>query len=764
MEWFTLVKIGLLIFGLTSWILFKGERSIKKDNLDDYLSLREPIRDLTDEELALLQPFLTSKWAVYPYKFQSSLVDNKVSQLQGICSRHSLNYNTEEINYYYEIGDIEIFFPYNMNKHIDQFNTIDVVFTKQYAIVVNINGNDLKTAQENYDPNEEYEFEDFGDLKDNTCIDKFYEKRNDNRDAFDIESLTLYDDDERDYTQIDQEDDLKSIDGDKVNSDVSINKNLYQREETAFEATIRSNLSNCLSISICLLLATFLLTLSWHSRDDNISFLILMFLGGVAFLAWRKPKFESTPQQVKVIEATIHDKYSNIVEVGENTVLKYPKYWSNFIPKSSDSATEMVISEDGKKLLRYGHTLSIHDEVEQFGPPKSVGQNKILLGVGIILSFTLLYYTDPINNGYFAYRYYSQQSKNLQINDLTTLHNSDIKHGDIVNISIKNTSCDVNDLTEDFQCHNFFINSQPIVVKERDVMSIETSLKHIFSPDFIQYKHDEEFKHFEKLQQVAVARANYELGYEAFTKNPFSKIKSLGQMVIDIDNSCNILPVEQCDQVKFRITDLFYTGDIFRRVGWDKLLERSKKNPDLDIIAESMEILELSSTLDSFNPALQKEIKTIVSQYQSGIEITLTNQSYIDMRPLIKIDIESPYNSMKLYEYKTVNYYFDILNSTISPNVNIVGVVSDIRYGKDQNSKTISALKVNANHRYNLDENQTISFFSLININVIVFIVMILTAVINGVKLVKNTKVNQRRIDEIKKYYENRLGTIVNLE
>ena len=219
MEWFTLVKIGLLIFGLTSWILFKGERSIKKDNLDDYLSLREPIRDLTDEELALLQPFLTSKWAVYPYKFQSSLVDNKVSQLQGICSRHSLNYNTEEINYYYEIGDIEIFFPYNMDKHIDQFNTIDVVFTKQYAIVVNINGNDLKTAQENYDPNEEYEFEDFGDLKDNTCIDKFYEKRNDNRDAFDIESLTLYDDDERDYTQIDQEDDLKSIDNDEVNSD-----------------------------------------------------------------------------------------------------------------------------------------------------------------------------------------------------------------------------------------------------------------------------------------------------------------------------------------------------------------------------------------------------------------------------------------------------------------------------------------------------------------------------------------------------------------
>lgn len=225
MDWFTLVKIGILIFGMVSFILFKGERSINKDNLDDHLSLREPIRDLTDEELDLLQPFLTSKMAVYPYKFQSSLVDNKVSQLQGICCRHSLNKNTDEIDYYYEIDDIELFFPYNMDKHIDQFNIIEIVFTKRYGIVVNINDHDIKTAQENYDPNEEYEFKDFGHLKEHA--DKFYEKRNDNIDAFDIESLTIYDG-ERYYTQIDQKNDLKNLD--EVNSDDLINKKLYQRE------------------------------------------------------------------------------------------------------------------------------------------------------------------------------------------------------------------------------------------------------------------------------------------------------------------------------------------------------------------------------------------------------------------------------------------------------------------------------------------------------------------------------------------------------
>lgn len=47
--------------------------------------------------------------------------------------------------------------------------------------------------------------------------------------------------------------------------------------------------------------------------------------------------------------------------------------------------------------------------------------------------------------------------------------------------------------------------------------------------------------------------------------------------------------------------------------------------------------------------------------------------------------------------------------------------------------------------------------------NVFIDIVMSLTTMINGVKRV-NKKVNQHRIKEIKKYYENRLGTIINLE
>ncbi len=73
MDLYLVFKIGILIFGLISWFLYKSDRSINKNVLNDHIRQRELIRDLTVEELELLQPFLTSKLAVYPYNFQSSL-------------------------------------------------------------------------------------------------------------------------------------------------------------------------------------------------------------------------------------------------------------------------------------------------------------------------------------------------------------------------------------------------------------------------------------------------------------------------------------------------------------------------------------------------------------------------------------------------------------------------------------------------------------------------------------------------------------------
>ena len=180
MDLYLVFKIGILIFGLISWFLYKSDRSINKNVLNDHIRQRELIRDLTVEELELLQPFLTSKLAVYPYNFQSSLIDNKVSYLLGTCTRKSLYSNTDEIAYYYDVDNIELFFPYNMDLHIDESNIFEVVFTKHYGIVIKVNDYDIKAAFENYDPNEEYLFRDVKQTKYKEKIfdNEFFEEHN----------------------------------------------------------------------------------------------------------------------------------------------------------------------------------------------------------------------------------------------------------------------------------------------------------------------------------------------------------------------------------------------------------------------------------------------------------------------------------------------------------------------------------------------------------------------------------------------------------
>ena len=758
MDLYLVFKIGILIFGLISWLLYKSDRGINKNVLNDHIRHRERIRDLTDEELELLQPFLTSRLAVYPYKFQPSLVDNKVSYLLGACTRESLYSNTDEIAYYYNVDNIEIFFPYNMDMHIAESNIFEVVFTKYYGIVIKVNDYDIKTAFENYDPNEEYLFRDLKQTKaneknlDNEFLDEHNSSsRQDGINSSDVESLSIYED-------------SKNLNNNEAYLEASKNyyKLLYQREETQFEAAIRRKHSLGWLTSLCLILATVFLIRSWFGENDQISILILICLGAAAFFAWYKPKHYSKPQQVSVVKAKIYDKDRNTcsIEVGNLMVLQYPKYWLNFIPEISESATEMVISNDNKKLLRYGQTLSINNEVEQFGPPKLVSRNKILLVIGGILSAVLYYFTDPINNGYFAYKYYSQQSEKLQIKDFTTLKNSDIKPGDIVNITIKNTSCDVNDLNEEYQCHNLFINNQPMAMKENNLMAIEGSLKHVFNTKFVNEVVDFEMMRFEDEQSLYLDMLNRNANDRHYVKNPFSKIKSIGQMVIDIDKVCQILPVKKCDSVKYNLIHLFDTSWSKANVTWDDLLTESTENPGFSEIVETRRMRSLKQALELFKSELQSELVNVISKYQSdnGVKITLTNQSYVDMAPLVMS------NSMRFNENGYINYYFAILNNTIPANINIVGSVSDIIYLNSENSdrpnletQSISGLKVNANRHYNLDENQQLSSNLLIIINVIMFVVTILIATINAVKLVQKTRINRHRSKEISKYYQDRL-------
>lgn len=178
---------------------------------------------------------------------------------------------------------------------------------------------------------------------------------------------------------------------------------------------------------------------------------------------------------------------------------------------------------------------------------------------------------------------------NITVNNLkicklkifTTLKKSVIKPGDIVNINIKNTSCNVNDLNEEYQFHNFFINNELMPLKENNVMAIEGSLKHIFDTKFVNDVVDKEMLRFQNVQSLYVDMLNRSSNDGRYVKNSFSKIADIGQMVIDIDKVCKILPVKECDNVKYNLTHLFDASRSKANIIWDDLLTESTKNPHL---------------------------------------------------------------------------------------------------------------------------------------------------------------------------------------
>ena len=78
MDLYLIFKIGLLGFALLSWIGYKYDRSKNKQNLNELIDSHIPTRELSTDEILLLEPYLNKTLPVFPYKHQSSLVNRNL--------------------------------------------------------------------------------------------------------------------------------------------------------------------------------------------------------------------------------------------------------------------------------------------------------------------------------------------------------------------------------------------------------------------------------------------------------------------------------------------------------------------------------------------------------------------------------------------------------------------------------------------------------------------------------------------------------------
>ena len=619
--------ILIFIFGYFSVRHDRKNRNKNKKKIKDFIANRESYRDLTNEELKLLEPFTSHKISVRPYKLQP-LIDCKVSVIKGTCIRRKVITEDNKRYYYYEID----------------------------------NNYGIQFAFDNYDPN-----------------------RIRTSDVPRSESAP------------------NNADFASVNNNVVVFETLSTREETPLEIKSR-NLSNYgILTSFCLLFATILFIREWLAENDQIlSTLIKVIICFVvaAFFALHKSKLKSKPQQVKTIKVNNFNKNtkSHTLIVDPKTNICYPKYWSRFIPEVSKTTTEMDIRGNLNTLLRCGNILSIHREIQQFGPPKFIFRNNVLFFIGLMLTIVFYIFSNPTNNSFLAYRYYSHQLQNWQINDLTSLYNSDIKRGDLINISVNGISCDIKERNKniDTKCHHLAIKDKPLGNEDNQFMLLFNTINKVFDEKFIE----------------AVIDPNT-LRMLVYKNESYLNLKNMGQMVIDIDKICNILEIE-CELVKYKLIQLY----------------TNKK----DILSK---------------------LKNIVYNHQfngTGVEIVLIENSYIKIAKSNSIKNASSKEDLQLL----LDYYYKILanEADVSDAINLIGLVGDISYREDD---SISQLKLNVKDYYKVDSEKLFSLTSPVIIDIIMFIIMAAVALINGVILLYKIIFNQRRIKLITKYYSDRV-------
>ena len=146
------------------------------------------------------------------------------------------------------------------------------------------------------------------------------------------------------------------------------------------------------------------------------------------------------------------------------------------------------------------------------------------------------------------------------------------------------------------------------------------------------------------------------------------------------------------------------------------------------------------------------KLTNTVSDYQfngSGVDVTLIGNSYIELPQLYNINNPISDDDLKL----SLDHYYKILTNE-SETINLVGLVGGVSHREDS---SISQLKLNVKNYYKVDLEKLFSLASPVIIDIIMFVIMVLVALINGGLVLYKTIFNRRRLKQIIKYYSDRV-------
>ena len=377
----------------------------------------KPFRMLTKQERDGLETYLSMNQS--SGKKKSSLVSREVMLISGSCVKQTKFSHTEN-TCSYKIQNIDVVFPFNMDRYLTDYNEVEIALTQNFAIAVKVNDHQIGSA---------------------LYATYLADEKNDKQSSVYWQSgVSKYSKDENfDENAIHT-----------VRPNAKLSKKLgYEilsvRKETSQESASRNKLNKgILTVFFCSFVVSYF-NRFWDTKELNDLFWFAVNLLVAIYFYFRKPKNKAKVRFINQIKGKIDKKIvkSNEIIIGHGLKLKYPKNWQSFIPENSAFDVDLDVDVESKKIVRYGYDMSVNKEVEQFGPPKFWGRNLWLFLAGMFYLYAINNQAKVSDNFLFAYHQYNHDSKSWFFDDPSKLVTSDIKSGDVVKLNFLDVSCEV---------------------------------------------------------------------------------------------------------------------------------------------------------------------------------------------------------------------------------------------------------------------------------------------------------------------------------
>ncbi|MCX8671160.1 intracellular growth attenuator family protein [Gilliamella sp. B2865] len=706
---------------------------------------KHAIRQLTEEETLVLQSYLDNENNfTTPYHWENVLISSEVVKLKGYIEK---DFTDETLNkYYYQMNNIRLFFPYNMDIGIRGFkerdpdlqetitydiNTVEIVFTYSYAVVVKINSYDLVQASLRLQARKQEQLYDFWQ----TGIFRPIRLNNIEKSN---ETLTQL------VTETSEKKPLFEI--------------LSKREKNQFEIANQDRSNSGKLMTVFFVLGVMLLLALEHFQ--SIALVIFSIICFIFALIASSIKRKLPTKYVNHIKAPIRRSWSAYLNltIDSSYDIFFPTYWEPFLP-NNNIPIDMQIEVDTARVLSCGEHLSISEEVRNYGAPKFVHHNVMLSITGLILAVLIFFFTNAGEKLDFTYRQLTAPLTTWNIDDKVTLKQSAIQSMDRVNLNLSSVSCDIHNIQNIkkhyFQCNKIFVNLNPIDSNKLSLFpSWPQYLQTIYSENLIKMKKDDEVHEITLAKRLNKLIGNYRYSHRynpqykpnSQDTSELIKIYDISKAILIINDGCNHSNLEPCEEIKNSLASLLPNGNLTDN--WSEVVAYAKLHPDMEKIVTLSSAKKLDRLVAKYRTWLLKQLADKAKQQVVMLQNDANNLS-IQLTNLIPLyDQNYIYSNGNFKEQ--LDYYNNILLGN-SANLKITGIVTKVSYHNGE----ISKLTLSTDYGNDIDKNQL--FSSPILINNFVFLFVIFIALINTIIYIWKKAANQFRLEKIISHYQDKI-------